>query len=88
MISILVFTPLAALVALRLPLHPPELAFGLAVFCCMPTTLSSGVSLTQVTYAVCLPTGLMVHPKAQAVSRWAVGKMLSREHLFVGGRLY
>ena len=48
MLSILVITPLAALIALRLPLHPPELAFGLAVFCCMPTTLSSGVSLTQV----------------------------------------
>ena len=48
MVSILVITPLAALVALRLPLQPPELAFGLAVFCCMPTTLSSGVSLTQV----------------------------------------
>lgn len=48
MLSILVFTPLAAILALRLPLQPPELAFGLAVFCCMPTTLSSGVSLTQV----------------------------------------
>ena len=51
MLSILVITPLAAVVALRLPLHPPELAFGLAVFCCMPTTLSSGVSLTQVSIA-------------------------------------
>lgn len=48
-ISILLVTPLAGLAALRLPLHPPELAFGLAVFCCMPCTLSSGVSLTQVT---------------------------------------
>ena len=38
----------AALAALRLPFLPPEFAFGLAVFCCMPTTLSSGVSLTQV----------------------------------------
>lgn len=45
--SILFITPLAALVVLRLPLGSPELAFGLAVFCCMPTTLSSGVSLTQ-----------------------------------------
>lgn len=48
MLSILLITPLAAFLALRLPLKPPELAFGLAVFCCMPTTLSSGVSLTQV----------------------------------------
>lgn len=46
-ISILVITPLAGFAALRLPLHPPELALGLAVFCCMPCTLSSGVSLTQ-----------------------------------------
>lgn len=46
--SILFITPMAALLALQLPLYPSELAFGLAVFCCMPTTLSSGVSLTQV----------------------------------------
>ena len=38
----------AALAALRMPFLPQEFAFGLAVFCCMPTTLSSGVSLTQV----------------------------------------
>ncbi|KAK9820543.1 hypothetical protein WJX72_011453 [[Myrmecia] bisecta] len=46
-VSILFITPLAALLAMRLPLQPPALAFGLAVFCCMPTTLSSGVALTQ-----------------------------------------
>lgn len=46
--SILFITPLAAVAVLRLPLGSPELLFGLAVFCCMPTTLSSGVSLTQV----------------------------------------
>ena len=49
-ISILVLSPLAGFAALRLPLQPPELAFGLAVFCCMPCTLSSGVSLTQVSH--------------------------------------
>ena len=48
LVTILLITPLAGFVALRLPLHPPELAFGLTVFCCMPTTLSSAVSLTQV----------------------------------------
>lgn len=47
-VAILALTPLAAHAALALPLAPRELAFGLAVFCCMPTTLSSGVSLTQV----------------------------------------
>ena len=52
-VAILALTPLAAYAALALPLAPRELAVGLAVFCCMPTTLSSGVSLTQVRY--CLP---------------------------------
>lgn len=47
LVAILGLTPLASLLALRLPLNPPELAVGLALFCCMPTTLSSGVSLTQ-----------------------------------------
>lgn len=47
LVTILLITPLAGFVALRLPLHPPELAFGLTVFCCMPTTLSSAISLTQ-----------------------------------------
>lgn len=45
--SILLLTPLAAALALQLPLQPKEFALGLAVFCCMPTTLSSGVSMTQ-----------------------------------------
>ncbi|EFJ43689.1 hypothetical protein VOLCADRAFT_106693 [Volvox carteri f. nagariensis] len=35
-------------VAGALPLQPPGLALGLLVFACMPTTLSSGVALTQV----------------------------------------
>jgi solute carrier family 10 (sodium/bile acid cotransporter), member 7 len=55
-LSVLVLTPAAALLALRLPLQPPELALGLAVFCCMPTALSAGVSLTQVG-AGCWPAG-------------------------------
>ena len=46
--AILLLTPLLALPVQRLPLGRPELAFGLAVFCCMPTALSSGVTLTQV----------------------------------------
>ena len=47
-VSILFLTPLLALAVQRLPLGRPELAFGLAVFCWMPTALSSGVTLTQV----------------------------------------
>ncbi|KAG2483005.1 hypothetical protein HYH03_018086 [Edaphochlamys debaryana] len=46
--SILVITPLTAPLAGALPLQPPGLALGLLVFACMPTTLSSGVALTQV----------------------------------------
>ncbi|GIL76788.1 hypothetical protein Vretifemale_6259 [Volvox reticuliferus] len=46
--SILLLTPLVAPLAGALPLQPSGLALGLLVFACMPTTLSSGVALTQV----------------------------------------
>lgn len=49
--AILLATPLAALVALHLPLQPPQLALGLATFCCVPTTLSACVALTQASAA-------------------------------------
>jgi hypothetical protein len=45
--SILLITPLAAPAMLALPL-PPEMAVGLAVFCAVPTALSSGITFTQV----------------------------------------
>ncbi len=45
-VSILLLTPvLGALIAVRLPLEP-AFQIGLALFCCMPTTLSSGIALT------------------------------------------
>ena len=47
LLSILVFTPLLALPVLRLPIEPFALPAGLAVFLSMPTTLSSGIALTQ-----------------------------------------
>lgn len=46
LLAILAVTPLAAFAMLRLPVQPPEVALGLAIFCCMPTTLSTGVTLT------------------------------------------
>eukprot|EP01025_Chloroclados_australasicus_P030149 TRINITY_DN3022_c0_g2_i1.p2 TRINITY_DN3022_c0_g2~~TRINITY_DN3022_c0_g2_i1.p2 ORF type:complete len:458 (-),score=31.59 TRINITY_DN3022_c0_g2_i1:256-1497(-) len=46
-LSILVLTPVTAFPVSKIPVHPPELVLGLAVFSCMPTTLSSGISLTQ-----------------------------------------
>lgn len=46
-VLILGVTPLASLIVLQLPLRPREFALGLAVFACVPTTLSSGVVLTR-----------------------------------------
>ncbi|XP_076920771.1 putative sodium/metabolite cotransporter BASS4, chloroplastic [Bidens hawaiensis] len=45
--SILLLTPFFSRVILQLHLQPQEFVTGLALFCCMPTTLSSGVALTQ-----------------------------------------
>ncbi|KAI3992298.1 hypothetical protein MKX01_030019 [Papaver californicum] len=47
LVSILLFTPFFSKVILQLQLAPQEFITGLAVFACMPTTLSSGVALTQ-----------------------------------------
>jgi len=52
MVSILLITPLASVAVLCLPnlvpvdLLPMEFLYGMVVFCCVPTTLSSGVLLT------------------------------------------
>ncbi|TVU29882.1 hypothetical protein EJB05_21473, partial [Eragrostis curvula] len=45
--SILLFTPPLAQFVMKVQFFPPEFMTGLAMFCCMPTTLSSGVTLTQ-----------------------------------------
>lgn len=45
--SILLFTPFFSRVILQLKLQPQEFVTGLALFSCMPTTLSSGVALTR-----------------------------------------
>ncbi|KAI3470605.1 hypothetical protein Pfo_027268 [Paulownia fortunei] len=45
--SILLFTPLFSKIILLLKLQPQEFVTGLAIFSCMPTTLSSGVALTR-----------------------------------------
>ncbi|CAB4299273.1 unnamed protein product [Prunus armeniaca] len=47
LVSILLFTPYFSRIILQLQLQPPEFVRGLAIFCCMPTTLSSGVALAQ-----------------------------------------
>uniref|UniRef100_A0A7N0VIR6 Probable sodium/metabolite cotransporter BASS4, chloroplastic n=1 Tax=Kalanchoe fedtschenkoi TaxID=63787 RepID=A0A7N0VIR6_KALFE len=45
--SILVFSPIVSKLIFQVPLAPQEFVTGLAIFCCVPTTLSSGVALTQ-----------------------------------------
>ncbi|KAL3838201.1 hypothetical protein ACJIZ3_022792 [Penstemon smallii] len=47
LVSILIFTPFFAKFILLLRLQPQEFVTGLAIFSCMPTTLSSGVALTR-----------------------------------------
>ncbi|XP_022990372.1 probable sodium/metabolite cotransporter BASS4, chloroplastic [Cucurbita maxima] len=45
--SILLLTPYFSRLILQIHLQPQEFVTGLAIFTCMPTTLSSGVALTQ-----------------------------------------
>ncbi|KAF3672997.1 putative sodium/metabolite cotransporter BASS4, chloroplastic [Capsicum annuum] len=47
LVSILFFTPFFSKIILLLKLQPQEFVTGLAIFSCMPTTLSSGVALTR-----------------------------------------
>ncbi|XP_052185497.1 probable sodium/metabolite cotransporter BASS4, chloroplastic [Diospyros lotus] len=47
LVSILLFTPFFSRLILQFNLQPQEFVTGLAIFCCMPTTLSSGVALTR-----------------------------------------
>lgn len=46
-VSILMITPYFSRAILQMQLHPQEFVTGLAMFSCMPTTLSSGVALTH-----------------------------------------
>ncbi|XP_008784003.1 probable sodium/metabolite cotransporter BASS4, chloroplastic isoform X2 [Phoenix dactylifera] len=50
--SILLFTPFFSRLILQIQLMPHEFVTGLAIFCCMPTTLSSGVTLTRVPFSI------------------------------------
>ncbi|GAB2286948.1 hypothetical protein Dimus_021335, partial [Dionaea muscipula] len=45
--SILILTPVFSRIILQLNIQPSEFVTGLAIFNCMPTTLSSGVALTN-----------------------------------------
>lgn len=45
LLSILIFSPLFGFLCMLLPFKPYEFALGLAVMACVPTSLSSGVTL-------------------------------------------
>ncbi|XP_073223081.1 probable sodium/metabolite cotransporter BASS4, chloroplastic isoform X2 [Cicer arietinum] len=47
LVSILFLSPYFSRIILQIQLQPQEFITGLAIFCCMPTTLSSGVALSQ-----------------------------------------
>ncbi|XP_027365447.1 probable sodium/metabolite cotransporter BASS4, chloroplastic isoform X2 [Abrus precatorius] len=47
LVSILFLSPYFSRIILQIQLQPQEFITGLAIFSCMPTTLSSGVALTQ-----------------------------------------
>ncbi|KAL8533281.1 hypothetical protein ACS0TY_009610 [Phlomoides rotata] len=47
LVSILFLTPLFSKIILLIKLQPQEFVTGIAIFSCMPTTLSSGVALTR-----------------------------------------
>ncbi|XP_019461791.1 PREDICTED: probable sodium/metabolite cotransporter BASS4, chloroplastic isoform X1 [Lupinus angustifolius] len=47
LVSILFLTPYFSRIILQIQLQPQEFITGLAIFNCMPTTLSSGIALTQ-----------------------------------------
>eukprot|EP01025_Chloroclados_australasicus_P005954 TRINITY_DN11966_c0_g1_i11.p1 TRINITY_DN11966_c0_g1~~TRINITY_DN11966_c0_g1_i11.p1 ORF type:complete len:432 (-),score=31.85 TRINITY_DN11966_c0_g1_i11:2800-4095(-) len=46
-VVILIITPMAGFVTLEIPFDPQEFAIGLAVFCAVPTTLTSGATLVM-----------------------------------------
>jgi len=47
-VGINLLTPCMALAVRYIPLQPSEFTVGLIIFCVVPTTLGSGVVLTQV----------------------------------------
>ncbi|XP_062173401.1 probable sodium/metabolite cotransporter BASS4, chloroplastic [Alnus glutinosa] len=47
LVSILMISPYFSRAILQMQMQPQEFVTGLAIFSCMPTTLSSGVALTQ-----------------------------------------
>ena len=47
MVAILAITPMAGFLVMEIPFQPKEFRVGLSLFCCVPTTLTSGVTLAS-----------------------------------------
>eukprot|EP00240_Pyramimonas_obovata_P004112 CAMPEP_0118921850 /NCGR_PEP_ID=MMETSP1169-20130426/990_1 /TAXON_ID=36882 /ORGANISM="Pyramimonas obovata, Strain CCMP722" /LENGTH=343 /DNA_ID=CAMNT_0006862641 /DNA_START=403 /DNA_END=1434 /DNA_ORIENTATION=- len=45
LVAILAITPMAGFLVMEIPFQPKEFRVGLGLFCCVPTTLTSGVTL-------------------------------------------
>lgn len=78
--SVLFLTSGLAPLALHVPFVPPEAAVGLAVFMCMPTTLSTGVVLTQavrgnaaVALLLTVTSNLLSVASVPLLLQWALG---------------
>jgi hypothetical protein len=48
LVFILAVTPVVGRLVLAVPIAPQEFGIGLAVFCCMPTSLSANIALSGV----------------------------------------
>jgi hypothetical protein len=66
LLAILAATPVVGLLVLKSPLQPFEFAVGLAVFCCMPTSLSANIALAGVRTSA----RMALYPAAWPRDRW------------------
>ncbi|XP_059285451.1 probable sodium/metabolite cotransporter BASS4, chloroplastic isoform X2 [Lycium ferocissimum] len=80
LVSILFFTPLFSKIILLLKLQPQEFVTGLAIFSCMPTTLSSAVALTRLAggnSALALATTLISNLLGIVIVPFTISKLIA-----------
>ncbi|XP_060172300.1 probable sodium/metabolite cotransporter BASS4, chloroplastic isoform X2 [Lycium barbarum] len=80
LVSILFFTPLFSKIILLLKLQPQEFVTGLAIFSCMPTTLSSAVALTRIAggnSALALATTLISNLLGIVIVPFTISKLIA-----------
>jgi solute carrier family 10 (sodium/bile acid cotransporter), member 7 len=61
LVTILFATPFVGRLVLAAGVQPVEFAYGLAVFCCMPTSLSANIALAGVRRGFCATHICFVH---------------------------